>query len=46
MTCPEFAENDNIPVRYTQEGENISPPLEWSDVPNACKSFAVVCEDV
>jgi len=46
MTCPEFAENDNIPVRFTQEGENVSPPLEWSDIPNACKSFAVICEDV
>ncbi len=45
LTSPEFSEGSHIPVRYSQEGDDISPPLEWSDVPQGCKSFALICED-
>jgi Raf kinase inhibitor-like YbhB/YbcL family protein len=45
LTSPEFKDNSDIPVRYTQEGENVSPPLEWSGIPNECKSFTLICED-
>lgn len=24
---------------------DISPPLEWSDVPEGCRAFALICED-
>jgi Raf kinase inhibitor-like YbhB/YbcL family protein len=40
-----FADGSSIPRTFSCEGEDISPPLEWSDVPAATKSFALLCED-
>lgn len=40
-----FSEDDVIPRKYTCDGENISPPLEWSGVPPEAKSIAVICDD-
>jgi Raf kinase inhibitor-like YbhB/YbcL family protein len=40
-----FAEGGSIPRRYTRDGENVSPPLEWSDAPPGVRSFALICED-
>jgi Raf kinase inhibitor-like YbhB/YbcL family protein len=40
-----FADGAAIPRRFTCEGEDVSPPLEWSDVPAGAKSFTVICED-
>jgi Raf kinase inhibitor-like YbhB/YbcL family protein len=40
-----FVHGDPIPVKYTCDGENISPPLRWSNVPNGAKSLALIMED-
>ncbi len=40
-----FADGSAIPRRFTCEGEDISPPLDWSDVPVGTKSFALFCDD-
>src|SRR6185437_2208273 len=40
-----FDNEERIPTRYTKEGANASPPLEWS-LPANCKEFAIVCEDL
>lgn len=40
-----FADGAAIPRRFGCDGEDISPPLEWSDVPAAVKSFALLCDD-
>lgn len=42
---PAFNEGSRIPERYTGDGDNLSPPLEWTDVPPGTRSFALVCED-
>jgi len=42
---PEFSDAANIPARFTCEGENISPRLEWSGVPAAAQSLALVVSD-
>lgn len=39
-----FANNREIPARYTGDGQNVSPPLEWSSPPPACQGFALICE--
>lgn len=31
--------------RFTCDGKNISPPLEWSDAPIGTRSFALLCDD-
>jgi Raf kinase inhibitor-like YbhB/YbcL family protein len=40
-----FSDGGSIPRRFTCEGENLSPPLHWSDAPAKTRSFAVLCED-
>lgn len=36
---------ESIPVRYTCDGEGISPPLEWRYVPQEAKSLGLICDD-
>lgn len=33
-----------FPQKYTCDGENVSPPLQWWGAP-ACRSFAMIVED-
>lgn len=40
-----FSNNEMIPVKYTCDGENVSPPLKWSDAPGETKSFAIIFDD-
>jgi hypothetical protein len=45
LTSPSFPHNGEIPVRYTCDGEDISPPLEWSGLPAGVKSIALIVDD-
>jgi Raf kinase inhibitor-like YbhB/YbcL family protein len=45
LSSPAFGDNASIPERYTCEGEDISPPLEWSGAPQGTKSFALIVDD-
>ncbi len=45
LSSPAFAPSTAIPVRHTCDGENVSPPLAWRDVPAGTESFALVCTD-
>jgi Raf kinase inhibitor-like YbhB/YbcL family protein len=45
LTSDAFPANGTIPVWYTCDGEGISPPLSWSNVPVATRSFALILED-
>ncbi len=40
-----FSSNGSIPARYTCEGADLSPPLEWSGAPNNAKTFALIVDD-
>jgi len=40
-----FEEGGMLPPRFTCDGEGISPPLEWAEVPDGTQSFALICED-
>ena len=39
LSSPEFENGDPIPQRYTQYGQNISPPLKWSAGPSGVKEW-------
>lgn len=45
LTSKAFHDQQPIPIRYTGKGQDVSPPLEWSDVPKNAKEFVLVCED-
>lgn len=45
LTSPAFEHGGAIPQRYTCEGDDISPPIEWSGVPAGAKSLALIVED-
>jgi hypothetical protein len=34
-----------IPFKYTCDGDNISPSLQWEDPPEGTQSFALILED-
>lgn len=40
-----FKDGDLIPSRYTCDGENISPPLNWSKPDERIKSFTIIADD-
>ncbi len=40
-----FKEGEIIPKKYTCDGENVSPPLEWSGIPKGTKSLALIADD-
>jgi hypothetical protein len=45
LTSPAFQEGGPIPVRYTQDGESLFPPLYWDNVPAATQSLVLLVED-
>ncbi|MFC1854805.1 YbhB/YbcL family Raf kinase inhibitor-like protein [Candidatus Dependentiae bacterium] len=40
-----FSDGDTLPINYTCEGKDISPPISWSNLPPNTKSVALVCDD-
>ena len=40
-----FANGESIPIVYTCDGEDHSPPLEWAGAPDGTASYALVCDD-
>lgn len=45
LTSPAFAYGAPIPVRYTCDGEDTSPPLSWSTPPPETRSLVLLVED-
>jgi Raf kinase inhibitor-like YbhB/YbcL family protein len=45
ITSTAFADGGMIPKDYTCDGEDISPPLAWTGVPEGTKSLAIICDD-
>ena len=44
ITCPVVRADGRLPDRYSAYHNNISPPLEWTGVPDV-KAWAIVVED-
>ncbi len=45
LRSPTFGNREEIPSVYTCEGDDLSPPLAWSEEPPGTKSFALVVDD-
>jgi len=45
VRSPAFSNGSTIPRRYTCDGDDVSPPLEWSNTPPGAKSILVLVYD-
>jgi Raf kinase inhibitor-like YbhB/YbcL family protein len=45
LTSQAFRQNGEIPAQHTCQGADVSPPLEWSGVPENTKSLALIVDD-
>jgi len=45
LTTTAFADGTQIPAKYTQAGEQVSPALSWSNVPEGTQSFVLHMRD-
>ncbi len=45
LTSAAFENNTIIPLKYTCDGENINPPLSFSDIPEKTKSLVLIMDD-
>ena len=45
LSSSAFAHQGAIPLRYTCDGEDVSPPLAWNGVPVTAKSLALIVDD-
>jgi len=45
LTSEAFDHRGEIPVRHTCEGEDLSPPLSWSELPAGTRSLVLIVDD-
>lgn len=45
LTSPAFQADAAIPVRFTCDGDDVSPAVAWSGVPEGTRSLALICDD-
>jgi len=45
ISSASFQNGGAIPSKYTCDGANVSPALQWSGVPQNAKSLVLICDD-
>ncbi|MCX8049065.1 MAG: YbhB/YbcL family Raf kinase inhibitor-like protein [Methylohalobius sp.] len=45
LSSPAFPHHGKIPAKYTCDGDDVSPPLTWSNPPRGTQSFALIVDD-
>jgi Raf kinase inhibitor-like YbhB/YbcL family protein len=45
LSSPDFADGDRIPKRFSKDGGNAIPTLEWNDPPEGTVELAILVED-
>lgn len=40
-----FQSGGMIPAKYTCDGQDVSPPLQWTAPPHGTKSLVLICDD-
>ena len=45
ITSSAFRNGETIPLKYTQFGEDISPPIQFSEAPEGTATFVLIMDD-
>lgn len=45
LTSPAFEHDEDLPERFTADGDDVSPPLRWEGVPDGTKELILVADD-
>ena len=40
-----FKNGQPIPAKFTCDGQDVSPPLAWKNIPEKAKSIVIICDD-
>ena len=46
LTSPAFEDGEQLAQKYGKRAQNVSPPLDWEDVPEGTRSFALSLVDI
>ena len=46
LTSPAFEDGEQLAQKYGKRAQNVSPPLDWEDVPEGTGSFALSFVDI
>ena len=45
LTSPAFEDGTDIPRKFSCDGDDVSPPLAWENVPGDAKALALIVDD-
>ena len=45
LNIPGFQNNQRIPERFSRDGGNVSPSIQWHGAPSGTRSYALIVED-
>lgn len=45
LSTPAFVAGGDIPREYTCDGDNVPPPLVWTEAPKGTRSFVLIVDD-
>ncbi|MDQ3965818.1 MAG: YbhB/YbcL family Raf kinase inhibitor-like protein [Actinomycetota bacterium] len=45
VSSPAFEQGGTIPKKHTGEGQDVSPTLTWTGLPDGTKEIALICDD-
>jgi Raf kinase inhibitor-like YbhB/YbcL family protein len=45
VESPAIVTSREMPLRYTPDGHNLSPPITWRNLPGGTRGIVVICED-
>ena len=45
LSSTAFAHDEDLPARYTADGQDVSPPLSWDGVPDGTRELVLICDD-
>lgn len=45
LWSPDFSDGDNIPKKFSCDGDDISPEIDWEAEPKGTRSYALIVED-